>query len=130
MIDPETSASQQQPKAVTEPLARDLYVALVLSIYVGLPETPARANAQDREQAQRLFARGVPGETVEAALLLASLRRLIRPSHAGPLGVIRSMAYFQPVIEEMLQQPARRDYLDHLRRKLDALLSRPAQVQS
>ena len=103
MIEPETHASQQPPKAMTEPLSRDLYVALVLSLYVELPETPARANAQDREQAQRLFAKGVPGETVEAALLLASLRRLIRPSHAGPLGVIRSLAYFQPVIEEMLQ---------------------------
>ena len=130
MIEPETHASQQPPKAMTEPLSRDLYVALVLSLYVELPETPARANAQDREQAQRLFAKGVPGETVEAALLLASLRRLIRPSHAGPLRVIRSLAYFQPVIEEMLQQPAWRDYLEHLRRKLDGLVSRSAKVRS
>lgn len=127
---PEAHGAATGPAAATEPMRRDLYVALVLSLYVELPETPARANAQDRQEAQRLFARGVPGETVETALLLASLRRLTRPAHAPPLARIRSLAYFQPVIEELLQQPARRGYRDYLRRRLSGLAGRLAQGPS
>jgi len=36
---------------------------------------------------------------VENALLLAAARRLFRDSNAPPLGLIRSLAYFAPVIE-------------------------------
>jgi len=36
---------------------------------------------------------------VENALLLAAARRLFRDSNATPLGLIRSLAYFAPVIE-------------------------------
>ncbi len=101
--------------------SRDLFVALVLRLYVQLPETPGRANERDREQAQRLFARGAPRETVEAAMLLASLRRLIRPPGSPPLGASRSLAYFQPAVEELLQQPVRPGYLEYLGRKLAGL---------
>src|ERR1035438_10608901 len=37
---------------------------------------------------------------VEAALLLATLRRLSRPSELPPLPKIRSLAYFMPVIAD------------------------------
>ncbi len=104
----------------------ELYIAWVLSLYVELPHTPARANAEDRAQAQRLFARRVPNETVEAALLLASLRRLYRSPQAPPLPAIRSLAYFQPVIEELLAQPNRRGYLEYLRHKFSTERERPA----
>jgi hypothetical protein len=39
---------------------------------------------------------------VENALLLAAARRLFRDSNAPPLGLIRSLAYFAPVIDEVL----------------------------
>jgi integrase len=55
---------------------------------------------------------------VESALLLASLRRLIRPADAQPLPPIRSLAYFQPVIVELQQHPLPDGYLDYLRLKL------------
>lgn len=124
MSDPETPLASPQPAAAgatTPPLPRDQYVTWVLRLYVELPETPPRASGQDQQQARRLFARGVPCETVETALLLATLRRRLRPSHAPPLPAIRSLAYFQPVIEELLQHPARRGYLDYLRRKVNSL---------
>lgn len=117
MTQPESSV----PQPSNPSQSRDLFVALVLSLYVELPETPRRANQRDREQAQRLFARGVPPETVEAALLLASLRRLVRPAGAPALGAIQSLAYFQPAVEELLQQPVRRGYLEYLRHKLKSL---------
>ena len=58
---------------------------------------------------------------VEAALLLATLRRLSRPSELPPLPKIRSLAYFLPVIAELQQQPLPDGYLDYLRLKLRKL---------
>jgi hypothetical protein len=60
----------------------------------------------------------VPLNTVETALLLGSLRRLIRPPDAPRLAPIRSLAYFRPVIEELQENPAPANYRDYLRLKL------------
>ena len=62
--------------------------------------------------------RGVPLETVENALILAAARRSMRPADAPPLGIIRSLAYFSPVIEEVLQLKVGQEYFQHLRSKL------------
>ena len=94
------------------------YVAAVTILYVELPETPLRASVQDQMQARRLFARGIPLRLVETALLLASLRRLVRPADVPALPPIRSLAYFLPVIEELLSQPVPGNYLEYLRLKL------------
>jgi hypothetical protein len=55
-----------------------LYVSTVLMLYVDLPDTPLRASAQDQWLARKLHEQGVPLTVVESALLLASLRRLVR----------------------------------------------------
>lgn len=94
------------------------YVAAVVMIYVDLPQTPMRASAQDHCFARRLHGQGVPLQLVEAALLLATLRRLCRPVNFQPLSPIRSLAYFQPVIEELQSNPLPAGYLDYLRLKL------------
>ena len=54
---------------------------------------------------------------METALLLGSLRRLIRPADAPRLSPIRSLAYFRPVIDELRTHPAPENYLDYLRLK-------------
>ncbi len=108
------------------------YVADILILYVGLPDTPLRASVQDQWQARRLYDRGVPLRLVESALLLASLRRLVRPEDVPPLPPIRSLAYFQPVIEELLAHPAPDNYLEYLRLKMRRIAgekSVPADVQ-
>lgn len=97
---------------------RTKYIAAVLALYLGLPETPLCANAQDHAYARQLHDRGVPMRVVESAFLLASLRRLIRPPEAPPLSPIRSLAYFHPVVEELLANPAPENYLEYLRLKL------------
>ena len=94
------------------------YVVTVLNLYLGLPETPLRASAQDQRLARQLHHRGVPLRVIESAFLLASLRRLVRPADVPPLSPIRSLAYFQPVIEELLSNPAPESYLEYLRLKL------------
>ena len=82
-----------------------LYVTAVLTLYVDLPDTPLRAGVPDQRQARLWFDRGIPLEVVETALLLASLRRRVRPADVPPLPRIRSLAYFQPVIEELRDHP-------------------------
>jgi hypothetical protein len=106
-----------------------IYVADVLILYVELPETPLRASVQDQWQARRLHDRGVPLRLVKSALLLASLRRLIRPADGPPLSPIRSLAYFQPVIDELLAHPVPDNYLEYLRLKLRQVAAQSAGVQ-
>jgi hypothetical protein len=95
-----------------------IYVSTVILLYVDLPDTPLSASLQDHAQARRLHDRRISLELVESAFLLASLRRLARPSDAPPLPPVRSLAYFLPVIEELLAQPMPENYLDYLRLKL------------
>jgi hypothetical protein len=100
------------------------YVSSVLTLYVDLPDTPLRANAQDQRQARHWFDRRISLSTVETALLLASLRRRIRPSDLPPLPRIHSLAYFQPVIEELLESPVPDGYLEYLRLKLRSIVDK------
>jgi hypothetical protein len=99
----------------------DAYIAAVLQMYLELPETPPRAGPYDRRIALDLCERRIALPTVEAAMLLASLRRLGRPPDYPPLSPIRSLAYFKPTIEELLANPIPEGYLDYLRRKVQTL---------
>jgi hypothetical protein len=45
-------------------------------------------------------------------------RRLMWPADAPPLGTILSLAYFLPVIEEVLELRVSPDYFDYLRYRL------------
>lgn len=101
------------------------YLKTVLDLYLALPETPTRVSRFDRKLAVELFQRGVSSSTVEAAFLLASARRLCRPNDAPPLGPIRSLHYFVPVIEEVTNRPLPAGYVNYLRRKLLSLSRQP-----
>ena len=94
------------------------YVAAVVTLYVELPDTPLRASTSDQWLARRFHDDGLPLHAVETALLLGSLRRLIRPADAPRLTPIRSLAYFRPVIDELQAHPVPDGYLDYLRLKL------------
>ena len=107
-----------------------LYVSSVLTLYIDLPDTPLRASASDQWFARRLYDDRVPLHVVEAALLLASVRRLTRPADAPRLSPVRSLAYFRPVIDELRAHPAPGGYLDYLRLKLrQAVAALPANIQ-
>jgi hypothetical protein len=94
------------------------YVRRLLDAYRMTPGTCGAVRRPDRVLAAQLHQRGVPLEAVENAFVLAAARRLIRSAGAAPLGTIRSLAYFSPVIEEVLQLQVSQEYFQHLRQKL------------
>jgi hypothetical protein len=99
-------------------LSQEEYVRQVLEAYRQTPGTMATIRRADRMLAAQLYRRGLSVKVIENALVLAATRRLIRPADAPPLGTIRSLAYFLPVIEEVLQLRVSPDYFDYLRQKL------------
>ena len=94
------------------------FVAAVLRAYLDLPDTPGKARPADRVLARSLFLQSVPFSLVEAALLIACARRLVRPLTASPLNPVRSLHYFVPVIQELTFQPPDPTYIDYVRRKI------------
>src|SRR5664280_288858 len=94
------------------------YVRQLLQAYRAPPGVCGAVRRPDRLLAVQLYERGVPLEAVENALTLAAARRLARPADAPPLTMIRSLAYFSPVIEEVLQLKVSPEYFRHLRNRL------------
>ena len=101
------------------------YVRRLLEAYRATRGTCGAVRRPDRLLAAQLHQRGVPLEAVENALTLAAARRLARPTDATPLGVIRSLAYFSPVIEEVLQLQVGPEYFRHLRQRIGQFTPAP-----
>ena len=97
------------------------YIDRLLEAYRATPGTCGMARRADRLLAEQLYQRGLPLTTVENAFTLAAVRRLARPDNAAPLPVIRSLAYFLPVIEEILSTNVDPRYFQHVRNKLQRL---------
>jgi hypothetical protein len=99
------------------------YVRRLLESYRATPGTSGAVRRPDRLLAAQLHERGVPLEAVENAFVLAATRRSVRPADAAPLGTIRSLAYFAPVIEEVLQLQVSQEYFQYLRYRLQRAAS-------
>lgn len=99
------------------------YVQRLLDAYRATPGTTGIIRRPDRLFAVQLYERTVPLDVAENALTLAVARRLARPADAPALSVIRSLAYFSPVIEEVLQTQPSPHYFHHLRQRIQQLAS-------
>jgi hypothetical protein len=104
---------------VDDARAQKEYIREVLEAYRKTPGTTGMVRRADQMLAAQLYQRGISLRVVENALLLAVARRTIRPANAPPLGTIRSLAYFLPVIEEVIGLGVNPDYFQYLRRKFD-----------
>lgn len=100
------------------------YIETLLNLYLSLPETPSQASQSDLRLAYSLYQRNIALEILEAALLLASVRRLFRDPALPPLPAIRSLHYFLPVISEIEASPLPQGYIHYLRRKLESYAAR------
>lgn len=105
------------------PLSREQYVHRVLETYQRTPGTSGQVRPSDRQLALELQQRGIPLRTVENAFLLTAARRIFRPAEAPPLTTVRSLAYFVPVIQELLATTIDENYFEYLSRKLEPFYS-------
>ncbi|MDA1258745.1 MAG: hypothetical protein O3C10_13040 [Chloroflexi bacterium] len=96
----------------------ETYSRRVLDLYSRLPDTPPGPRRADRKLVIQLHVRSVDIVTIESALLLATARRLCRPPDRPPLPPVRSLAYYLPVLDELLQHPLPNGYTDYLRSKV------------
>ena len=101
------------------------YIRQVLEAYRKTPGATGMVRRADRLLAAQLYQRGLSVKVIENALVLAASRRLLRPADAPSLGPIRSLAYFLPVIEEVLELRVSPDYFQYLRHKLARAVSKP-----
>ena len=103
---------------------KEEYIRKVLTSYCNTPGTTGTIRRQDRLLAASLHQRGVPLIAVENAFVLAAARRL-RFDDSPPLPSIRSLAYFSPVIDEVLSLTLSQDYFLYLRNKLQRMAQTP-----
>ena len=104
-----------------ESRGQEEYIRQVLEAYRKTPGAMGTVRRADRMLAAQLYQRGLSVKVIENALVLAAARRLMRPADALPLGTIRSLAYFLPVIEEVLGMCVSPEYFQHVRRKLERI---------
>lgn len=98
--------------------ARQMYIGRVLAAYRAMPGTLGYIRRADRRLAVALHGRGVPLQTVEDAIALATARRTFRSNDAPQLEPIASLHYVVPVIHELQAAPPEPGYLDYIRYKL------------
>jgi len=94
------------------------YVDTVIALYIQLPDTPLKPSYNDRLTASGFFAQKIPVNTIEAALMLASLRRRARQHDQPPLAPVRSLAYFVPAVQEVAASTLPEEYIQYLRLKI------------
>ena len=99
-------------------IARRAYVNAVVRNYVRLPGTPLRASRRDRQLAAALHDRGVPLRVVWAAFVIAAARWAVRGPQQRRLDKIRTLFYFLPAINEVLEAQPEPDYVRYLAAKL------------
>jgi hypothetical protein len=101
--------------------SQEEFIRRVLEAYRKTPGTMGTVRRTDRVLATQLYQRGVSVSVIENAFVLAATRRLMRPADAPPLSTIRSLAYFLPVIEEVIALRFSPDYFQYLRHKLERI---------
>ena len=123
-MDPHCAIRKAELTAMDKPPSgRQEYVRQVLEAYRNTPGTCGHVRRPDRLLAIELYQCGVPLEKIQNALVLAAVRRMIRPADAPPLPVVRSLAYFKPVIEEVLEMKVSEEYFLYVRQKLQRMRS-------
>jgi hypothetical protein len=102
---------------------RQAYVNTVVRNYVRLPGTPLRASRRDRTLAADLYDRGVPLPVVWAAFVITAARWAIRSPQQRSLPAIRTLYYFVPAIDEILDTSPDPGYVEYLASKLQSLVA-------
>ena len=100
------------------PISPHEYVEKLLRAYRQTPTTMGTVRQADRVVAVALHTRGVSLRVVENAFTLAAARRLMRAPGTPRLTPIRSLAYFLPVIDEVMEMRVSPNYFLYLEHKI------------
>jgi hypothetical protein len=101
------------------------FVEEVKRLFLGLvPEVSSFTDA-DHRLACRWFSQQIPLPLLEKAFLLGSTRKQITRINRQGDPPIRSLHYFQPLLEEARQLEVGESYWNHLRRQLQRLTQSP-----
>lgn len=103
--------------------ARQAYVNAVVRHYVRLPGTPLQASRRDRQLAGSLYDRRIPLRVVWSAFVISAARWAIRGTEQRTLDTIRTLYYFLPAIDEVIETSPDPDYVQHLAAKLRPLVA-------
>jgi hypothetical protein len=120
----ELSASKNMESSQSD---RKNYIKQVLELYRNTSGTLGCVRREDQRLAAALHDRGIPLSILEKAFVLAAARRSFRSPEAPALVLIRSMYYFVPVIEEVLNNPPDDSYVAYL---ISKLINRDAKAAS
>lgn len=85
-----------------------------LDLYARLPGPSRRPSRSDWATAHALLIAGISLQTLQAAMLLATLRRHQQPPDQPPLEPVRSFAYYRPLALHLHRQPLDPGYLGYL----------------
>ena len=102
--------------------SREEYVRKVLDAYRKTPGTTGNVRRPDHYWPPNYIGRR-PTEGGRKRHGSCRSASPVAARHAPPLVTVRSLAYFQPVIEEVQELKVSDDYFQHLRRRLQSFFS-------
>lgn len=105
-------------------MTREHYLAAVIQIYLGAPNTPAQPNRSDWAIATGFWKKKISLETLRFAIQLASLRRQHTADQRQAIEPIRSLAYFRPLVIHLAEQPLEADYAEYVTLRYRSMTSK------
>ena len=75
----------------------------------------------DELMAREWYARGIPAERVEQAILMGCGRKYVSWRNGAPRVPIGSLRYFESILAELEQQPAPPEYWDYTRHRIERM---------
>lgn len=110
--------SKSKPGGVdADSITSPSYVGSVRASFLAIGCGRGSFSASDERMANQLEKRGVPIEVVEDALLLGSVRKYLSWLGGNQSPPVGSLKYFEPLIQEVQQQPWPGGYREYLRSK-------------
>jgi hypothetical protein len=97
------------------------YIAALRENYLALGFGRGRFSPTDVRKARQWWQRSVPLQIASDALLLGACRKYLSASTEITLVPVGSLAYFEPLLEEVSQTPLVEDYRQYLKMKLGKL---------
>jgi hypothetical protein len=111
----------QRPETECSSNPQQVFIEEVKKLFLGLVPGAASFTAADHRLACRWFSQQIPLPLLEKAFLLGSTRKQVTRINRKDDTPIRSLHYFQPLLEEARQIEAGESYWNHLRRQLQRL---------